>query len=395
MPKPSFIANEETKAYYRNTLDLVRADFEGENGYDEIYILSKKDLQNISRNDSLIMQGQMFHRLMEKSPSHATLLGAALRGSLILAEVTGDVKNASLSIMIKGKDERTDLRAGIIMLSDKPVALSTSGLSGESQSLINNRINDYADDQKRYFILPHELGHLRYAAAHNAYGLHTDMPVGSGKESAAFTREGEIYSDEYAKDVFLRAQSLNMVGDKTSLQDQLDHRVIASIDEVVMNEGAIQIHTTTPFMKGSAFADGDRAVFDKAADNIAKGVAESLDRTMHSYAMHDSALVNGKDIWSRSIRQCFSGASDNMSLPDKKPVSRPSADQNIDLRDTFRSCVMETYGNRFKLLSEQHEQAVPGSSEYRVLDMYMEAAERAIPAPERKSFVPTAAFPGS
>lgn len=56
---------------------------------------------------------------------------------------------------------------------------------------------------------------------------------------------------------------------------------------------------------------------------------------------------------------------------------------------------METYGNRFKLLSEQHEQAVPGSPEYRVLDMYMEAAERAIPAPERKSFVPTAAFPGS
>jgi DNA-directed RNA polymerase subunit H (RpoH/RPB5) len=54
----------------------------------------------------------------------------------------------------------------------------------------------------------------------------------------------------------------------------------------------------------------------------------------------------------------------------------------LSFSDEFRSCVLNNFNARHKVLSEQHDSVQPGSAEERILHMYEMAA---IELPERET----------
>lgn len=415
----------ETAAYYKDSLALMQKDLFGPGGYDEVYILSSKDLQSAPRpSDALgpktgiaffdegagITQmrdssmGQPYYNFIKNVMADRTRSLQDAADEYDKPDLAGRLTNASppSSVAFRLADEgKGGIRhVGVIFLSDtvEPSLLAGAlGVSDNARAQISRKDQNNIDDFKKFIVLPHEAGHLIHNLA-EGHMLDTGVPLEETEgKSFADRHKGEIHSDEYARNIFDEATKRGLTRNPyddhnmhSAMDSALNYRTLASVDGSLIMRGGVDIHATSPFMKGAPFHEGGRNSYQEAISVINNGVDHSAMKLMGEFARGEHK--NGDTFWSASIRDCFKKAIDDSYAVRKRvsdiiqKVEGKAPDVLLQnpggISAAFRVCMTGDFSNRYQLLAQQYNTTAPDTPEGQLLGMYIKAAETEIPDEE-------------
>lgn len=426
MTDPRFKMSDETAAYYKAPLDLMGKDLFRTDGYSEIYILNSKDLLSIpnpEKNDrpntglAFFDKGEGINILRDFSKQqeyYNYLKGEILGRAAALQDADkGDTdpdkrrerlmsasSPASIALTIPGEAGEKPRHVGIIFLSDDVVPLVLAGdlgLSKQAYNQVNKKDDANSDDFKKFIVLPHEAGHLSDNLK-NGRMIDTSLPMDLAvKKMSSERHAAEIGADEYARQVFdeatIKGLTHNPLQGETAhsaQQTTFHYRTLASVDNGLIAPGIIADHSTSPFMKGAPFHEGDPSSYKTAVAAIKNGVDVSTARLMGEYTKGEHE--NNQSFWSSSIRSCFSRAVDFSyagqkqlgklieTLDGNPPDTLPKLKGGIS--EAFSICMTGDFSNRYELLRQQYERTPNETPKGQLLGMYIEAAEAEIPKNE-------------
>jgi hypothetical protein len=403
--------NEEMREYLRDSLALMDPELNRPDGYDEIYVLTTEDFRNLKIDMTkpdlgipLLAQGQLMSRLQANATDHYRAVSQMMAATVRKPDDV--IADSAVSIIVRGKDGEPPYKVGIIFSESLGRGywnkLAPRGLSPETKDDLNVDGEYDQDDIKKFIVTPHEVGHLLAALDNGRFGIDTSksmQQIAEEKRTRGVigVREGEVEGDVYAQKVFDRAKDQGLVENKFALDRHLYFRTLVGVDEAIVRPGSKHTHITSPFMPGEEFHGVQMREFDLGTAMLASRVDVSVAQTLgdHVVSYNQGRIGTPSSFWDVRIQSCFKNASDlsysawksdndliqglGRTLGLKNMENLPP---RLSFSDEFRSCVLNNFNARHKVLSEQHDSVQPGSAEERILHMYEMAA---IELPERET----------
>lgn len=402
MTDPRFKMSDNTREYYKDSLNLVRDDLFGPGGYDEVYILTNKDFNRsrmLSDGDKTLTgipfvdQGQEIKQLRESSPEYYAVFKNILANRDVAANITPEIfSDAAVAIKVSGTEEDPARKIGIVFLSEHPASgmtasLGSSGLSSHTTERLLEKDHGNFSDFKKFVVLPHEMGHLVDSNKHDTFQFDTSISLSDPrfkdhmKSFVQGLNHSEIVADEYAQTKFSEATKRGLTSNPSVMETFLNYRTLVAVDSGILNPGEVTQHATTPFMADGPFHGQHASSYRQTLLNINGAIDSSAAKLMGDYVTGEKKQP--ASFWEASVQYCFNGASDKAYLAriaaEKDGPDTPSPST---ISDAFRACMVNNFSNRYHMLTERYGQTQPGTPENQLLGMYVTAAETEIPSDE-------------
>ncbi len=398
-----FTMSDQSKEYYKDSVDLVRADISDKARFDEVIILTAEDFvrglkkptdQNPTGLD-VLHNNENMRLFNQHHPQFFSVFSSILQSQIVDARYSDhrSLSDAAVPIKLDVPGEATPRKIGVVFLSTGDSFVSTfvagaaGGYSDKEKSALMSRAKNSVDDFKKFIIFPHEIGHLVDADKENLFQFDTTVPIGNQKivdhvnRFHSHLRHGEIVADDYAQSKFEEATKKGLVDNAQSMSNFLDYRTIKVINGSVLLDTEIEQHATTPFMKRAPFAqDHDAKIFNEASKYIRDELDVDSARLMGDYVTrgrHQAPIT----FWDKSIKNCFETAVSSVSskaptAANEKDLANP--EKKIGLSDYFKTCMEGDFTNRYRMLSERFLQTDPQSAQGKTLEMYVGAVKNQI-----------------
>ena len=362
-------------------------------GYDEIYVMSPRDLRSKKGADTksdtvgieLLERGELASRL-SKHPEH---YGAFLATLIDLRDMGGGghstIGEATLSISVGNGGGA--FKVGFIYIPSLGdigwERMAPSGILPQTQRQIEDDFTKSHKAYLNYVMIPHEAGHLIQHLQKGKMLFDTSIPIAkiierAGKVGVEEARHEETLADNRARGIYANAVEQGKVSNTHTLDRFLAYRTISSVDHAVA-EGFFDDHATTLFgpEKGTIF--GDLPI--KNRDAYANFVAGQLKEAVAASIREGFSLAGKGDLpaskeWVRESTDCL------------QKYTKGWRDTRLTegrLRDEFESCTRSNFETRYGVIMDVTGAASEGTGLQEAGKAYDAAMDREFP--KEKSLV--------